>query len=181
MTGTNSVSNYKLAGGSNLSLEQLSIESIRTPRLVKENLEDWLRRLTLCPEFIYLHTRFMPTHFCGNKCHDNDLIELDIFSWLKGQETTIHAHDGNLAAVKVIKGEIRSRLFPFNMDENRIKTLKQETILRVGEIGSIGADEAHQLICTSDEAITIHIYARPLKVVRTFKSISDTGVFYAVR
>lgn len=110
-------------------------------------------------------------------------FEILVCGWKPGQASTVHDHAGALTAVRVIDGELTSRLFEMRHHETERKLVRvKEEKLEKGALTFVGKDGIHQLINKSSEnAVSLHIYSRPIEGLTIYWPGSDDSEQVAVR
>lgn len=100
----------------------------------------------------------------------NDVVEMLVLCWRPGQRTPIHDHNGSHGAVMVYDGVLWETTFVF--DEVKGLCYKSAREYGTGEVTGAAVPDIHQLgnpDVSGLNLITIHIYAPPLGVLKTYK------------
>ncbi len=93
-----------------------------------------------------------------------------VLCWRPGHKTPIHDHNGSVGAVRVQAGLLSETMFRY--DEVKGLGLESEREWNVGGVTGADLPDIHQLgnrVNSGQDLITIHIYAPPLSVIKTYK------------
>lgn len=104
--------------------------------------------------------RYDPAERFSALIESSQHFEIWLLSWLPGQATDLHDHDGAAGAFTVVQGELTERV---------VKSGQQdvEHTVRVGQSRVFGPRYAHQVRNDGiDPAVTIHVY-RPHRAMRS--------------
>lgn len=104
--------------------------------------------------------RYDPTERFSALVESSEHFEIWLLSWLPGQSTDLHDHDGAAGAFTVVIGELTERV---------VKQGRPDVVhtVAVGQSRVFGAQYAHQVRNDGiDPAVTIHVY-RPHRGMRT--------------
>jgi len=118
---------------------------------------------------------FKAGNYCRHRVMRNDFVEMLVLCWKPGQRTPIHDHNGSHGAVFVHEGIMWETTF--NYDADRGLAYKAHRELRNGGLTGSELPDIHQLgnpDVSGEDLITIHIYAPPLGVLKTYKLGSST-------
>lgn len=110
--------------------------------------------------------------YTRNCIYRDDIFELILLCWEKGQETSIHGHDGEDCWVYMLQGEMQEVYYTIDtqnyLREVHVQTLHPKHISFMND--SIGF---HKLKNTYEgRSISLHLYARPIKHSRSFDEAS---------
>ena len=100
----------------------------------------------------------------------NEFVEMLVLCWKPGQRTPIHDHNGSHGAVFVQAGIMWETTFDYDADAGLAYKAHRE--LRGGGQTSSELPDIHQLgnpDVSGCDLVTIHIYAPPLGVLKTYK------------
>jgi cysteine dioxygenase len=100
----------------------------------------------------------------------NDSAEMLIICWRPGQKTPIHDHNGSHGVVRVQQGLMWETMFTY--DEQRGLRYKSSRECPTGEVTGADVPEIHQLgnpDVSGQDLVTVHVYAPPLGVLKTYK------------
>jgi cysteine dioxygenase len=156
---------------SSLSLQDL-VDCLQsqtaTPTL--EQLNTWLQSTDLSEKELEPYIGFKEANYWRHRVCRNDFVEMLVLCWGPGHRTPIHDHNGSHGAVKIFSGVLWETTFEY--DGARGLTYKKGREWNVGEITGAAVPDIHQLgnpdVCEQN-LITIHIYAPPLGVLKTYK------------
>ena len=164
-------------------------------RLTFQTLADALRSLTAVPSLedtyqLVEQTDISPTEiapFLGFKTGNysrhrvmkNEFVEMLVLCWKPGQRTPIHDHNGSHGSVFVHKGILWETTFDYDTESGL--SYKSHRELRAGGLTGSEIPDIHQLgnpDVSGRDLVTIHIYAPPLGVLKTYKLGSSTIDLY---
>ncbi len=109
----------------------------------------------------------------------NECVEMLVLCWKPGQRTPIHDHNGSHGAVFIHEGVLWETTFDY--DAVTGLTYRAHRELRGGGLTGSEVPDIHQLgnpDVSGRDLITIHIYAPPLGVLKTYKLGSSTIDLY---
>ena len=109
----------------------------------------------------------------------NEFVEMLALCWKPGQRTPIHDHNGSHGAVFVHEGILWETTFEYDTESGLAYKAHRE--LRAGGLTGSEIPDIHQLgnpDVSGQDLITIHIYAPPLGVLKTYKLGSSTIDLY---
>ena len=154
-----------------LSLQDLVdlIEGQTTPPTL-DQLKFWLESADVSAEDLAPYTGFKEANYWRHRICRSDLVEMLVLCWGPGHKTPIHDHNGSHGAVKVFQGILWETNFTY--DPNRGLCYESGHELRRGEITAAAVPDIHQLgnpEVSGQGLITLHIYAPPLGVLKTYK------------
>jgi cysteine dioxygenase len=122
---------------------------------------------------------FKTGNYSRHRVMRNEFVEMLVLCWKPGQRTPIHDHNGSHGAVFVHKGIMWETTFEYDAD--RGLTYKGNTEFRARGLTGSGVPDIHQIgnpDVSGRDLITIHIYAPPLGVLKTYKLGSSTIDLY---
>lgn len=154
-----------------LSLQALIalLESRRTPPTL-EQLNAWLENTLISEDELRPHIGFKEANYWRHPVCRNESVEMLVLCWRPGHRTPIHDHNGSHGAVKVFSGVLWETTFGY--DETAGLSYKSGRQWSPGEVTSAGIPDIHQLgnpDISGQSLITLHIYAPPLGVLKTYK------------
>ena len=122
---------------------------------------------------------FKAGNYSRHRVMKNEFVEMLVLCWKPGQRTPIHDHNGSHGAVFVHKGIMWETTFEYDTEKGLHYESHRE--LRAG--GTTGSEipDIHQLgnpDVSGRDLVTIHIYAPPLGVLKTYKLGSSTIDLY---
>jgi cysteine dioxygenase len=122
---------------------------------------------------------FKAGNYCRHRVMRNELVEMLVLCWKPGQRTPIHDHNGSHGAVFVHEGIMWETTFDYHAESGLAYKAHRE--LRNGGLTGSELPDIHQLgnpDVSGQDLITIHIYAPPLGVLKTYKLGSSTIDLY---
>jgi cysteine dioxygenase len=161
-----------------LTLDQFVTEMSRVPVRDVDHSEflDIVGRLWLSDDLVQTRTRFLDDEYARNLVVRTPHFELLVLCWQVGQHSTIHDHGGSLNAIRVLSGELTSRVFRpaahAKPGEGPVELVSEERVGPGQPLVGVDRGGVHQLADTSDEPlVTVHVYAPPLQELTVY----DTG------
>ena len=145
------------------------LESQSTPPTL-EQLRSWLATAKVDRDDLLPFLGFKEGNYWRHRVCRTDSVEMLVLCWRPGQRTPIHDHNGSHGAVKVQAGVLWETNFSYI--EDRGLSYKSGRECQAGEITGAGVPDIHQLgnpDVSGQDLITIHIYAPPLGVLKTYK------------
>ncbi|MFZ0751611.1 MAG: cysteine dioxygenase family protein [Pyrinomonadaceae bacterium] len=118
---------------------------------------------------------FKAGNYSRHRVMKNDFVEMLVLCWKPGQRTPIHDHNGSHGAVFVHRGIMWETTFAYDTDKGLQYASHRE--LRAGGLTGSEIPDIHQLgnpDVSGRDLVTIHIYAPPLGVLKTYKLGSST-------
>jgi len=154
-----------------LSLQALvaTLQTQRTPPTLQQ-LSEWLEKAEISCEELKPYIGFKEGNYWRHRVCRNEAVEMLVLCWGPGHRTPIHDHNGSHGAVKVYDGVLWETTFAF--DEKKGLSYKGGREYRRGQVTGAEIPDIHQLgnpDVSGQSLITIHIYAPPLGVLRTYK------------
>jgi cysteine dioxygenase len=122
---------------------------------------------------------FKAGNYCRHRVMRNEFVEMLVLCWKPGQRTPIHDHNGSHGAVLVQAGIMWETTFDYDARSGLAYNAHRE--LRDGGLTGSELPDIHQLgnpDVSGRDLITIHIYAPPLGVLKTYKLGSSTIDLY---
>ncbi len=137
----------------------------------------WLAEAEFTEAEMNVFRHFNEEKYTRNKIFRNDFVELLVLGWLPGQETLIHDHDGSHGVVRIFEGTITETKYRFD-DERKIQVNIAQDATE-GMLAGVGEPDIHKLGNNSAKtAISIHVYAPPLKGMNIYEVGSGENWFY---
>jgi cysteine dioxygenase len=154
-----------------LSLRSLvaALETQRE-RPTLEQLYDWLENAELDREDLQPYVGFKEGNYWRHRVYRNEFVEMLVLCWRPGHRTPIHDHNGSHGAVMVYDGIMWETTFVFEKDKGLCYRTGRQYNRK--EVTAAGVPDIHQLgnpDVSEQDLITIHIYAPPLGVLKTYK------------
>lgn len=145
------------------------LRSVSSPPSL-EDLYELLGRTDIGQEELAPYLGFKPGNYSRHRVMINESVEMLVLCWKPAQRTPIHDHNGSHGAVWVHEGVLWETTFDFNSVTGL--AYKSHRELRAGGLTGSDVPDIHQLgnpDVSGRDLITIHIYAPPLGVLKTYK------------
>ena len=142
-------------------------------------LYELVERTKISADEVRPYSRFKVGNYSRHRVMKNEFVEMLVLCWKPGQRTPIHDHNGSHGAVFVHKGILWETTFDYDTETGL--TYKSHRELRAGGLTGSEIPDIHQLgnpDVSGRDLITIHIYAPPLGVLKTYKLGSSTIDLY---
>jgi cysteine dioxygenase len=162
--------------GSKLSFNDLAdkLKSLtQVPSLA--DVYELVERTAMADDEVQPYLGFKEGNYSRHRVMKNDFVEMLVLCWKPGQRTPIHDHNGAHGAVFVQQGILWETTFDY--DERTGLGYKSHRELRTGGLTGSEIPDIHQLgnpDVSGRDLVTIHIYAPPLGVLKTYKLGSAT-------
>ena len=164
-------SSTKPLDGSSITFSEL-IERLNSqtspPEL--EELNSWLASVEIFDHDLQPYVGFKEGNYWRHRVCRNAAVEMLVICWRPGQKTPIHDHNGSHGAVRVQKGLMWETNFAFDSAKGLCYDTGREC--PAGTITGAAKPDIHQLgnpDVSGQDLITIHVYAPPLGVLKTYK------------
>jgi cysteine dioxygenase len=135
-----------------------------------EEISSWLANVEITHEDLQPYLGFKEGNYWRHRVCRNEAIEMLIICWRPGQRTPIHDHNGSHGVVRVQQGLMWETMFTYdNQDGLRYRSARE---CPTGEVTGAGVPDIHQLgnpDVSGQDLITVHVYAPPLGVLKTYK------------
>src|SRR5207237_10329908 len=138
-----------------------------------------VERTKISPDELKPYLGFKTGNYSRHRVMKNEFVEMLVLCWKPGQRTPIHDHNGSNGAVFVQNGILWETTFDYETEAGL--TYKSHRELRAGGLTGSEVPDIHQLgnpDVSGRDLITIHIYAPPLGVLKTYKLGSSTIDLY---
>ena len=145
------------------------LNSRSTPPSLEE-ISSWLSKAAITPGDLQPYLGFKEGNYWRHRVCRNESVEMLIICWRPGQKTPIHDHNGSHGVVRVQQGLMWETMFTY--DDERGLCYKSGRECPTGEITGAGEPDIHQLgnpDVSGQDLITVHVYAPPLGVLKTYK------------
>jgi cysteine dioxygenase len=167
-------------GYSNLSFKALA-ETLRSQNSVPSlaQLYELVERCKIAQEEVQPYLGFKTGNYSRHRVMRNEFVEMLVLCWKPGQRTPIHDHNGSHGTVFVHEGILWETTFDYDAESGLAYKAHRE--LRAGGLTGSEVPDIHQLgnpDVSGQDLITIHIYAPPLGVLKTYKLGSSTIDLY---
>lgn len=137
-----------------------------------EVLRELFERLDLKDLLVNEHIHFCNETYARNLLCRTPRFDLLVLCWKPGHVTTIHDHCGSLNATRVYGGSLTNRLYSVSDrpgPQQALVRLDTEQKISCKEMAFTDYGDIHQLANTSSEdLVTVHVYARPLKDITVY-------------
>lgn len=157
--------------GSSFTFSELieKLNNQTTPPALAE-INSWLDTVEISQLDLQPYIGFKEGNYWRHRVCRNDAVEMLIICWRPGQKTPIHDHNGSHGAVLVQQGLMSETVFTYDEEQG----LTYDTARECPEGTITGADvpDIHQLgnpDVSGRDLITVHVYAPPLGVLKTYK------------
>ncbi len=144
-----------------------------------EDLNELFARTRIDTEQIQPYLGFKEGNYSRHRVMKSEFVEMLVLCWKPGQRTPIHDHNGAHGAVLVHQGILWETTFDYDTEHGL--GYKSHRELRTGGLTGSETPDIHQLgnpDVSGRDLITIHIYAPPLGVLKTYKLGSATIDLY---
>lgn len=162
--------------GSKLSFNDLAdkLQALtEVPSLAE--LYELVDRTAITDDEVQPYLGFKEGNYSRHRVTKNEFVEMLVLCWKPGQRTPIHDHNGSHGAVFVQQGILWETMFDYDVETGLNYRSHRE--LRAGGLTGSELPDIHQLgnpDVSGRDLITIHIYAPPLGVLKTYKLGSAT-------
>ena len=131
---------------------------------------EWLENAEFSRSDLQPYIGFKEGNYWRHRVFRNASVEMLVLCWRPGHRTPIHDHNGSHGVVKVYEGVMWETIFCFDPEKGLCyKSGKERS---PGEVTGSDVPDIHQLgnpEVSGQDLITIHIYAPPLGVLKTYK------------
>ena len=134
-------------------------------------LNSWLECVAISENDLRPYIGFKEANYWRHLVCRNEFVEMLVLCWKPGHRTPIHDHNGSHGAVKVHEGILWETSFHY--DSNRGLCYRTARECLPGQVTAADVPDIHQLgnpDVSERDLITVHIYAPPLGVLRTYKA-----------
>ena len=138
-------------------------------------LDELIDRTKIGAEEVQPYLGFKAGNYSRHRVMKNEFVEMLVLCWKPGQRTPIHDHNGSHSAVFVHEGILWETMFDYDTETGLNYRSHRE--LRAGGLTGSEVPDIHQLgnpDVSGRDLVTIHIYAPPLGVLKTYKLGSAT-------
>ena len=138
-------------------------------------LYEMVERTTIDDDEVHPFLGFKEGNYSRHRVMKKEFVEMLVLCWKPGQRTPIHDHNGSHGAVFVQQGILWETMFDYDVDTGLNYRSHRE--LRAGGLTGSELPDIHQLgnpDVSGRDLVTIHVYAPPLGVLKTYKLGSAT-------
>lgn len=169
---TETLSTTKPLDGSNSFTFAELIETLgrQTTPPALEDINSWLSTVEISQLDLEPYLGFKEGNYWRHRVCRNDAVEMLIICWRPGQKTPIHDHNGSHGVVRVQQGLMWETTFRFDDQQGLCYDAGREC--PQGTITGAEVPDIHQLgnpEVSGQDLITVHVYAPPLGVLKTYK------------
>jgi cysteine dioxygenase len=157
--------------GSSISFSEL-VERLnrQTSPPSLEELKSLLASVEILDHELQPYLGFKDGNYWRHRVCRNAAVEMLVICWHPGQKTPIHDHNGSHGVVRVQQGLMWETNFAFDSEKGLCYDTGREC--PTGTITGAAKPDIHQLgnpEVSGQDLITIHVYAPPLGVLKTYK------------
>jgi cysteine dioxygenase len=135
-----------------------------------EKITSWLSTVEISQLDLEPYIGFKEGNYWRHRVCRNEAVEMLVICWRPGQKTPIHDHNGSHGVVLVQQGLMQETIFTFDETQGLCHDSGREC--SQGTLTGAGVPDIHQLgnpEVSGRDLITIHVYAPPLGVLKTYK------------
>jgi cysteine dioxygenase len=160
-----------LDGSSSFTFAEL-VETLgrqTTPPALKE-INAWVSTVEISQLDLEPYLGFKEGNYWRHRVCRNDAVEMLIICWRPGQKTPIHDHNGSHGVVRVQQGLMWETTFRYDEQQGLCYDTGREC--PEGTVTGAEVPDIHQLgnpEVSGRDLITVHVYAPPLGVLKTYK------------
>ncbi|HJU93887.1 MAG TPA: cysteine dioxygenase family protein, partial [Pyrinomonadaceae bacterium] len=135
-----------------------------------EQINSWLSSVEIADVDLEPYIGFKEGNYWRHRVCRNEAVEMLVICWRPGQKTPIHDHNGSHGVVKVQHGLMCETIFAFDSEKGLCHDSERDC--QVGTITGADVPDIHRLgnpELSGQDLITIHVYAPPLGVLKTYK------------
>jgi cysteine dioxygenase len=135
-----------------------------------EEITSWLSTVEISQLDLEPYIGFKEGNYWRHRVCRNNAVEMLVICWRPGQKTPIHDHNGSHGVVLVQQGLMQETVFNFDEKQGLCFDAGRECLQ--GTVTGAGVPDIHQLgnpEVSGRDLITIHVYAPPLGVLKTYK------------
>ena len=144
-----------------------------------EEITSWLATVEISHLDLEPYLGFKEGNYWRHRVCRNEAVEMLVICWRPGQKTPIHDHNGSHGVVLVQEGQLEEKIFCFDEEKGLYYDNGREC--SAGSITGAAVPDIHQLGNPENserDLITIHVYAPPLGVLKTYKLGSSQVELY---
>ena len=168
---TESSQTTKPLDGSSFTFSELieRLNSQTTPPALDE-ITSWLGAVEISQLDLQPYLGFKEGNYWRHRVCRNDAVEMLVICWRPGQLTPIHDHNGSHGVVRVHQGLMSETIFAYDSDKGLGHDTDREC--PVGTVTGAEVPDIHSIgnpASSGQDLITVHVYAPPLGVLKTYK------------
>jgi cysteine dioxygenase len=131
---------------------------------------DWLEKAEISAAELQPYIGFKEGNYWRHRVCRNEFVEMLVLCWRPGHRTPIHDHNGSHGGVRVQQGKLWETIFSY--DPLAGLSYKSAREHAAGAVTGSDVPDIHQLgnpDVSGRDLVTIHVYAPPLGVLKTYK------------
>ena len=135
-----------------------------------EEINSWLSQVEISQLDLQPYLGFKEGNYWRHRVCRNEAIEMLIICWRPGQKTPIHDHNGSHGVVRVQQGLMWETTFRYDEQQGLCYDSGREC--PEGTVTGAEVPDIHQLgnpEVSGRDLVTVHVYAPPLGVLKTYK------------
>ena len=135
-----------------------------------EEINSWLSQVEISQLDLQPYLGFKEGNYWRHPVCRNEAVEMLIICWRPGQKTPIHDHNGSQGVVRVQQGLMWETTFRYDEQQGLCYDTGRECA--EGTVTGAEVPDIHQLgnpEVSGRDLITVHVYAPPLGVLKTYK------------
>ena len=135
-----------------------------------EEMNSWLSTVEISQLDLQPYLGFKEGNYWRHRVCRNAAVEMLVICWRPGQKTPIHDHNGSHGVVRVQQGVMWETTFKYDDSQGLCYDNGREC--PEGTITGADVPDIHQLgnpDVSGRDLITVHVYAPPLGVLKTYK------------
>ena len=157
--------------GSSITFSEL-VECLNSQTTVPtlDQIDSWLSSVEIHDPDLQPYTGFKEGNYWRHRVCRNDAVEILVICWRPGQKTPIHDHNGSHGVVRVHQGLMWETVFAYHHESGLCYDTGREC--PTGVVTGAEIPDIHQLgnpEVSGQDLITVHVYAPPLGVLKTYK------------
>lgn len=135
-----------------------------------EEINSWLSTVEISQLDLQPYLGFKEGNYWRHRVCRNEAVEMLVICWRPGQKTPIHDHNGSHGVVRVQQGLMEETTFNYDETEGLCYGAGREC--PEGTVTGAEVPDIHQLgnpETSGRDLVTVHVYAPPLGVLKTYK------------
>jgi cysteine dioxygenase len=145
------------------------LKRLSPAELTVENVTSLMERVEVCHEEIEKCLVFSEDSYARNLFYKNNDFELLIMCWNKNQRSPIHDHDQSFSVEKIYSGQILCTNYQRINPETDEIVEADSVMLKEGDVIAGRRGDIHRIETVGNtRAVSLHLYAPPLKRMRAF-------------
>ena len=135
-----------------------------------EDINSWLSTVEISQLDLQPYLGFKEGNYWRHRVCRNEAVEMLVICWRPGQKTPIHDHNGSHGVVRVQQGLLAETTYNFDETEGLCYGAGRDC--PEGTVTGAEVPDIHQLgnpETSERDLVTVHVYAPPLGVLKTYK------------